>query len=258
VPAISAYIAAKPRREFKGDALIRAARVSFEDALAAVDRALTSGDDANALRRLDTAIAYGTVLRSVAAASKTRRVEPLALSGLIELHLQALRLHSRFAGIYSPAVFELTLLRRLAAMYAPDGHDEVPDDIGGLVAWCASRAEAIEAECPRVNEAAADYSSAYPWTELQVALARLGYELDESGPGGFGPFAPGELGRMEAAAVLGADLDAGLAAIKKAYYRQAAMHHPDRLAEAPEDLRLAAEERMKEINAAYELLTACA
>jgi hypothetical protein len=257
VSRTSAYIATKPQQEFKDAALVRAARVSFEDVLEHLDRALSVGDDAAALRRLDTAIAYGTVLRALAT-SKAVRVEPLKLKALFELHVQALRLHARFASCFDPATFELTLLRRLAAMYSPDGHEELPETVEGLIAFCASRVEWIEGECHDVNDVAAHYSCAYEWTSLRVALARVGYEFDEERRvNGSGPFAPGELGRIEAAAVLGLDAaEPRPAAIKKAYYREAAKHHPDRLGEAPEDLRLAAEERMKEINAAYELLTA--
>ena len=264
LPLTSAYIAAKPAQEFKGAALTRAAQVSFEDVLSHVDRALASGDEANALRRLDTAIAYGTVLRAVAGAASTAqtakppKVEPLTLGALVELHQQALRLHGKFAACFDPATFELLLLRRLAAMYAPEGREDLPDTVEDLLAFCAARVEWVEAECHQVNDTAAHYSCAFEWTPLRVALARLGYEFEDDAKkrAGNGPFAPGERGRLEAAAVLGVDAAERAAAIKKAYYREAAKHHPDRLAEAPEDLRRAAEERMKEINADYELLTA--
>jgi DnaJ-domain-containing protein 1 len=261
LPLTSAYIAARPQQEFKPAALVLAAQVSFDDALAEVDQALAAGDDATALLRLDTAIAYGTVLRAVAAAaassSKARKApEPLTLSALTELRVQALRLHAKFAAHFTPDGFELTLLLRLAAMYAPDGRDDLPDANGELLAFCASRVEWIEAECRQVNEVAADYAEAYDWMSLRVALARLGYEIEERRTIGNGPFARGEQGRIEAAALLGVDADLPASVIKKAYYREAAKHHPDRLGEAPEDLRRAAEERMKEINAAYELLTA--
>jgi DnaJ-domain-containing protein 1 len=233
--------------------------VSFEDILAEVDRALAANDEVTALRRLDTAIVYGTVLRGIAASSssKARQAEPLTLAALVEVHLQALRLHARLARSLDPAGFELTLLLRLAAMYAPDGRDDLPATTPELVAFCASRVEWIEAEGSQVNDAAAHYSSAFDWRSLRVALARLGYEFDE-GPrvGGIGPFPPGERGRLEAAALLGVEAESRPAAIKKAYYREAAKHHPDRLGEAPDHLRLEAEERMKVINAAYELLTA--
>ena len=260
LPLTSAYIAKASRQEFKGAALVQAARVSFEDALADVDQALGASDESTALRRLDTAIAYGTVLRAVAdsSASKSKKLPsepPLTLGALIEVHLQALRLHARFARHFDPDVFELSLLRRLAAMYSPEGWEDLPEERGELVAFCATRVERIEADAPPVNQAAADYASSYDWTSLQVALARVGYELDIKRTIGIGPFPPGELGRLEAAAVLGVDANERGAAIKKAYYREAAKHHPDRLGDAPDELRLAAEERMKEINAAYRLLT---
>jgi DnaJ-domain-containing protein 1 len=261
VPLTGAYIAAKPQQELKPAVLIRAAQVSFEDALADVDRATAAGDDLLALRRVDTAIAYGTILRAIvtsSASSKAGRAagEPLTLSALIEVHLRALRLHARLVAYVDPTAFEITLLHRLAAMYAPEGLDEIPTRVDELVAFCASRVEWIEAECGGVNQAAAHYASAYEWTPLHVALARLGYEFEIKRTVNTGPFAPGERGRIEAAAVLGVDANGRPAAIKKAYYREAAKHHPDRLGEAPAHLRLAAEERMKEINAAYQLLTA--
>lgn len=251
VPLTLGYLAAKPRREFKASELVQAAQVSFEGMLLEVDRAIASGDDCAAVRRLDTAIAYGTVLRAIATSSKAKRAtEPLTLTALVELHLQALRLHARFAASFDPAAFELTLLARLAAMYAPDGRDEVLDDQGALVAFAASRVAWAESECPAVNELAAHYASAYDWASLQVALARVGYEFEDKRQ------MVSERARVEAAALLGVDADGRPAAIKKAYYREAAKHHPDRLGEAPDDIRRAAEERMKEINAAYELLTA--
>lgn len=256
IPVTSAYIAAKPRRELKPGDLVQAARVSFEDVLLDVDRALAAGDECTALRRLDTGIAYGKVLRAIAASWKGRRTEPLTLAALVELHLQAVRLHARFAATFDPEIFELTMLRRLAAMYAADGQDELPETTDELVAFAAARVEWIEAECPAVNAAVADYAGVYGWTGLQVALARLGYEVASKRTIGTGPIPNDERGRLEAAAILGVSADVHPAQIKKAYYREAARHHPDRLGEAPEDLRKAAEERMKEINAAYELLTA--
>ena len=249
------YVAAKPRRELKPADLVQAAQVSFDAALDEVDRAIASGDECAAIRRLDTAITYGAVLRAVATSGKARKPEPLTLAALVELHLQAIRIHARFAATFDPEAFELTLLRRLAAMYSPERREDIPATAGELIAFCASRVEFIEAECSAVNDAAAHYASAYEWLSLRVALARLGYEFEDKRRIGNGPFANGELGRMEAAALLGVDADGRPAAIKKAYYREAAKHHPDRLGDAPDDLRRAAEERMKEINAAYELLT---
>jgi DnaJ-domain-containing protein 1 len=260
VPMTSAYIAAKPRREFKAAELVQAAQVTFESSLEEVDRLLAAGEECAALRRLDTSIVFGTVLRAVVSASsstsKARRAEPLTLGALVELHLQALRLHARFVSVFDPEAFELTLLQRLAAMYVVEGHEDVPDSAGELVRFAAARVEWAESECPAINGVAAHYATAYGWPSLRVALARLGYEFEDPKRAGVGPFAAGEHGRIEAAAVLGIEVDVRPAAIKKAYYREAAKHHPDRLAEAPDHVRLAAEERMKEINAAYELLTA--
>jgi hypothetical protein len=251
-----AYIASKPARDFKIGALIGAAQVSFEDALAEVDRALLDHNDSAALRHLDTAITYGNILRSVAAASKARRKEPLTVDAIVELHMQALRVLSRCAPWFDRDGFELALLRRFAAMYATATHDDLPSTRPELVAFCAYRVAWAESECAGVNLLAANYCTGFDWTSIRQALAHEGYDFDAARAAGNGPFADGERGRIEAAAVLGIDATAAPTEIKKAYYREAAKHHPDRLGEAPDHLRLAAEERMKEINAAYELLTA--
>lgn len=53
-------------------------------------------------------------------------------------------------------------------------------------------------------------------------------------------------------AVLGVARDAGEREIKRAYRKLMSEHHPDKLGDVPEQLRRGAEERAREINAAYE------
>jgi len=57
-------------------------------------------------------------------------------------------------------------------------------------------------------------------------------------------------------AILGVERDADDRAIKRAYRKLISEHHPDRLGDLPEDLRLRAEKRAGEINAAYERIKA--
>lgn len=60
--------------------------------------------------------------------------------------------------------------------------------------------------------------------------------------------------QREAFAVLGLNNHASPAAIKQAYYNQMRQFHPDRFMNQPERVRMEAERRAKEINAAYESL----
>jgi DnaJ like chaperone protein len=53
-------------------------------------------------------------------------------------------------------------------------------------------------------------------------------------------------------AVLGIDSDANEREIKRAYRKLISQHHPDKLGDVPDELKRRAEERAREINAAYE------
>ncbi|WP_306581195.1 co-chaperone DjlA [Dokdonella sp.] len=53
-------------------------------------------------------------------------------------------------------------------------------------------------------------------------------------------------------AVLGVANDADDAAVKRAYRKLMSQHHPDKLVDAPDEVRRRSEERAREINAAYE------
>ena len=57
-------------------------------------------------------------------------------------------------------------------------------------------------------------------------------------------------------AVLGITRDAGEREIKRAYRKLISEHHPDKLGDVPDSLRRRAEERAREINAAYERVKA--
>jgi DnaJ like chaperone protein len=78
--------------------------------------------------------------------------------------------------------------------------------------------------------------------------------------GGAGPSAPGTTPPADrladAYAALGIEPDASPAEIKRAYRKLISQNHPDKLAARglPESMRAVAEERSREINAAYDLI----
>jgi DnaJ-class molecular chaperone len=55
--------------------------------------------------------------------------------------------------------------------------------------------------------------------------------------------------------VLGVELDASAAEIRRAYQDKMRQYHPDRVASAAPEIQALAEKRSKEINAAYHALT---
>src|SRR5699024_9900245 len=103
--------------------------------------------------------------------------------------------------------------------------------------------------------------------ELMALMAMKGYAWTPGGGahGGHGPHwqhAGGYVPPRRAPsgpdpyAILGVERDADDRAIKRAYRKLISEHHPDRLGDLPEDLRLRAEKRAGEINAAYERIKA--
>jgi DnaJ like chaperone protein len=65
---------------------------------------------------------------------------------------------------------------------------------------------------------------------------------------------PRRPGDKDPYAVLGLASDANEREIKRAYRKLISQHHPDKLGDVPEELKRRAEERAREINAAYERL----
>ena len=86
--------------------------------------------------------------------------------------------------------------------------------------------------------------------ELAALAAMKGYAAQ--GPRGPGPRpTPGPM-RVDPYAVLGIDRSAGERDIKRAYRKLMSQHHPDKLGDVPDELKRRAEDRAREINAAYE------
>lgn len=71
-----------------------------------------------------------------------------------------------------------------------------------------------------------------------------------------GPGAPGSARHRTAHEVLGVGPDASFAEVRRAYLKMAMKHHPDRVARLGPAMVQAANQRMKEINAAYDSLQA--
>lgn len=98
--------------------------------------------------------------------------------------------------------------------------------------------------------------------ELAALAAMRGYAYAAYGPGADsgargsyrrnGQEAPRQPAGKDPYAVLGVTRDAHEREIKRAYRKLISQHHPDKLGDVPEELKRRAEERAREINAAYE------
>lgn len=95
--------------------------------------------------------------------------------------------------------------------------------------------------------------------ELMAMMAMKGFAYGQAGrsgprPGGgyAGARPPPSPSRPDPYAVLGITRNADDAAIKRAYRKLISEHHPDRLGNLPADMRRRAEERARDINAAYD------
>jgi DnaJ like chaperone protein len=96
--------------------------------------------------------------------------------------------------------------------------------------------------------------------ELAALAAMRGYAYAAYGPGAGaqGSYrqgsqeAPRQPAGKDPYAVLGLTRDAHEREVKRAYRKLISQHHPDKLGDVPEELKRRAEERAREINAAYE------
>jgi DnaJ like chaperone protein len=89
--------------------------------------------------------------------------------------------------------------------------------------------------------------------ELAALAAMRGYAYAAAGSN-HGPSQQAPRTGKDPYAVLGLDRSAGDGEIKRAYRKLISQHHPDKLGDVPEELKRRAEDRAREINAAYETL----
>jgi DnaJ like chaperone protein len=92
--------------------------------------------------------------------------------------------------------------------------------------------------------------------ELAALSAMKGYGPARQGPRGYGPRPPPSSSRpsdIDPYAVLGVERGASEREVKHAYRKLMSQHHPDKLGSGvPDELKRRAEDRAREINAAYE------
>eukprot|EP00887_Chlorella_sp_A99_P007751 scaffold20.g7751.t1 len=162
-------------------------------------------------------------------------------------------------------------LQQRAEAYATRGmHEEALADLSAALAADAAHAGCLRARAElhkrlgRYTDCFLDLqrlSRAAPGTpgllELLEEAARLSLGRRGAGGGaGRGAVsAPGKAG-LDALRTLGLAEDASAAQVRRAYLGLAARHHPDKWAGAPEEEQRAAEARFKDIQRAYELLSA--
>lgn len=97
--------------------------------------------------------------------------------------------------------------------------------------------------------------------ELAALSAMKGYAASpgagqrQYGPRGPGP-RPQRPSEVDPYAVLGVTRDSSERELKQAYRRLMSQHHPDKLGDVPDELKRRAEERAREINAAWERIKA--
>jgi DnaJ like chaperone protein len=90
--------------------------------------------------------------------------------------------------------------------------------------------------------------------ELSALAAMKGYAYAARGGGESAREPPRTSPGKDPYAVLGLTRDAHEREIKRAYRKLISQHHPDKLGDVPEELKRRAEERARDINAAYEQL----
>lgn len=92
--------------------------------------------------------------------------------------------------------------------------------------------------------------------ELAALAAMKGYAYAApAGSGGRSQQAPRDAAAgKDPYAILGIERSAGHGEIKRAYRKLMSQHHPDKLGDVPAELKRRAEERAREINAAYETI----
>jgi len=92
--------------------------------------------------------------------------------------------------------------------------------------------------------------------ELSALAAMKGYGFTGYGAHEQPHRAPSTPSGPDPYAVLGLESEASEREIKRAYRKLISQHHPDKLGDVPEELKRRAEERAREINAAYEKIRA--
>jgi DnaJ like chaperone protein len=142
--------------------------------------------------------------------------------------------------------------------------------IADLKAWCGGRRDLafllldmlldiVYAEGPLVAEKLAIvrklcWALGVHERELAALSAMRGYAYTGAGNAYEQARADAHAPGKDPYAVLGLTPDASEREIKNAYRRLISQHHPDKLGDVPDELKRRAEERAREINAAYEKL----
>jgi DnaJ-domain-containing protein 1 len=123
----------------------------------------------------------------------------------------------------------------------------------------------MQNEFPDLNSLLSDFAVYFQWLDLGRQLASMGYPIGhlltgerprgQQNSSNNGQGSSGTSAYNEALSVLGLSGDVTQEEIKQAYRRMTKKFHPDVHATASIDIQELAEEKMRKVNEAYEILT---
>lgn len=211
-----------------------------------------------------TDLIVGPLVRGFVNKRVQNRREQDAASDRLVIQAHGLLALSHLPEYLDQPGIEHEVLVRFGFAYQPPGN-AVRADHGmsdeQLRHFIAGNIHRIQNSFAELNGLLSEYAVFYQWLDLGRALVSLGFPIGHlltgqrvrEPQGGSSSQSGG--GRAEALKVLGLDSTATAEDIKKAYRDMTKRFHPDVHAGSSRDVQELAEEKMRQVNAAYDLLS---